>query len=77
MAERSIQDYIIHHHELDWDVLLESWRWMLPDSYTIWLMNRFGDLFLILEEWCCGDAGLGNGKSGAGCKGSGGVLRSL
>lgn len=50
VAERSIQDYIIHHHELDWDALLESWRWLLPDSYTIWLMNRFGDLFLILEN---------------------------
>jgi hypothetical protein len=50
VAERSIQDYIIDHRELDWDELLEPWRWMLPDSYTIWLMNRFGDLFLILED---------------------------
>lgn len=50
MTDRSIQDYIIDHRELDWDLLLESWQWMLPDSYTIWLMNRFGDLFLILED---------------------------
>jgi hypothetical protein len=50
VAERTIQDYIIHHHELDWDALLEPWRWMLPESYTIWLMSRFGDLFLILED---------------------------
>lgn len=50
MADRSIQNYIIDHREMDWDVILEPWQWMLPDSYTIWLMNRFGDLFLILED---------------------------
>jgi hypothetical protein len=61
VAERSIQDYIIDHRDLDWDALLEPWRWMLPDSYTIWLMNRFGDLFLILEggEVVMLDSGMG------------------
>ena len=50
MAERSIQDYIVDHQELDWDALLEGWQWMLPESFTVWLMNRFGDLFLIADD---------------------------
>jgi hypothetical protein len=29
---------------------LSGWQWLLPTEFTVWLMNRFGDLFLILPD---------------------------
>ncbi len=46
----SLQDYTIDHRGLDWRRLFETWRWLLPGEFTVWIMNRFGDLFLVLED---------------------------
>jgi hypothetical protein len=46
-----ITDYLQDPFEFDWPVLLAEWEWLLPeDEFTIWLMNRYGDLFLVFED---------------------------
>jgi hypothetical protein len=46
----SLQDYIIDHRSLNWPELLKNWAWLLPEEFTIWIMNRFGDLFIVLDN---------------------------
>jgi len=46
----TIQDYLIDHTNFDWRNLLYGWTWLLPPKFTLWLMNRFGDLFLVLPD---------------------------
>lgn len=46
----SVDRYLIDHNDFDWTSLLRDWTWILPPSFTVWLMNRFGDLFLVLED---------------------------
>ena len=46
----SIDDYIIDHAEFDWLTLFDKWTWLLPNNFTVWIMNRFGDLFIVLED---------------------------
>jgi hypothetical protein len=53
----SLSDYIIDHHGIDWSSVLRDWSWLLPESagvgstaLTVWIMNRFGDLFIVLDD---------------------------
>jgi hypothetical protein len=46
----SLTDYTIDHAELDWAGLLASWAWLLPRALTVWIVNRFGDIFLVVED---------------------------
>jgi hypothetical protein len=39
-------DYIIDESTVDWPQAVAGWRWLLPQKFTTWFMNRFGDLFL-------------------------------
>lgn len=50
MAGDFIDDYLIDPSGYDWARLLTEWAWLLPSEVTVWLMNRFGDLFLILDD---------------------------
>jgi hypothetical protein len=50
VPDKSISDYLIDHSSFDWETLLADWRSILPESCTVWLMNRFGDLFLIAAD---------------------------
>ena len=56
-----IQDYLIDQHGLDWPKLLETWAWLLPNEFTVWLVNRYGELFLVFPDgtvhWLETDAG--------------------
>jgi hypothetical protein len=46
-----VEDYLIDHQDFDWPTILADWAWLLPqDEFTIWLMNRYGDLFLVVED---------------------------
>lgn len=45
-----INDYLIDQDGKDWAALLEPWYWMLPDSFNIWMVNKIGDLILVLED---------------------------
>jgi len=46
----NLPDYLIDHSGIDWPEVLEHWRWRLPTTFKVWLVNRFGDLFLILDD---------------------------
>lgn len=50
MSSPSLYDYLIDHSEFDWNKLLAGWTWLLPPTFTVWLMNRFGDLFVITPD---------------------------
>jgi hypothetical protein len=40
-----VDDYVIDPSDLDWAQLLSGWGWLLPPEFSVWLMNRYGDLF--------------------------------
>lgn len=46
----NVHDYLIDHSGLDWAHLLTGWEWLLPPEFTVWLMNKYGDLFLIAPD---------------------------
>lgn len=47
----ALEPYLIDHTELDWNSLLQSWQWLLPEEeFTVWFVNRFGDLFIVLAD---------------------------
>jgi hypothetical protein len=50
MALMNIQDYLIDQNGKDWSELLSGWSDVLPPSFTLWLVNRFGDVFTVFED---------------------------
>ena len=46
----NIHDYMIDHSDVDWANVLRDWAWLLPERLKVWIMNRFGDLFLVFED---------------------------
>lgn len=46
----NIHNYLIAHENCDWATMLRHWHWRLPPKFKVWLVNRFGDLFLILPN---------------------------
>jgi hypothetical protein len=45
-----VMDYLIDLEGKDWDVLLLDWRFLLPESFNVWLVNRVGDVFAVFED---------------------------
>jgi hypothetical protein len=45
-----VHTYLIDHSGFDWASLLSGWEWLLPPEFSVWLINRYGDLFLILPD---------------------------
>jgi hypothetical protein len=45
-----LTDYTIDHAGVEWPDLLSSWAWLLPRELSVWLVNRFGDLFLTYTD---------------------------
>lgn len=50
MGAISLDDYIIDHRGIDWSTALRDWSWLLPAAVTVWIMNCFGDLFMVLDD---------------------------
>jgi hypothetical protein len=46
----NINDYLISQPGKDWARLLKDWTPPLPPRFTLWLVNRLGDVFVILEN---------------------------
>ena len=46
----NIQDYLIDQVGKDWSELLSGWAPPLPESFTIFLVNRLGDIFAIFDD---------------------------
>jgi hypothetical protein len=59
-----INDYLLERGDSDWEALLADWHWILPPRFTLWLANRYGDLFLVPEDGsvCMLDVGAGTLK---------------
>ncbi len=45
-----LDDYILDTTKVRWPTALSTWRWLIPSSLTVWFTNRFGDLFVTLED---------------------------
>lgn len=45
-----MNEYLLPPEERDWLALLENWNWLLPDTFGVWMVNTFGDIFLITES---------------------------
>jgi hypothetical protein len=43
-------DYFLDQEGIDWTAALSEWAWLLPGTVTVWLANKFADLFLALED---------------------------
>ncbi len=35
---------------MDWSSALSGWSWLVPPEFTLWLVNRFCDLFLVVPD---------------------------
>jgi len=58
-----VTDYLLDAAEFYWASLLSDWDWLLPEGeFTVWLMNRYGDLFLVLEDGGVRMLDVGNGS---------------
>jgi hypothetical protein len=52
MSEKPIAlcDYLIDHAGINWSAALNSWHWLVPREFTLWLVNRIADLFIVLPD---------------------------
>jgi hypothetical protein len=46
----NIHDYLIDQNRKNWPALLAGWKDALPAAFTLWLVNRFGDLFVVFDD---------------------------
>jgi hypothetical protein len=46
----TVADYLIEQSGIDWSKALASWSWLLPPRFTLWMVNRFADLILVLPD---------------------------
>jgi hypothetical protein len=46
----NIENYLIDQAGKDWSALLSGWVPPLPESFTIWLVNRIGDVFAVFDD---------------------------
>ena len=46
----NINDYLIAQSGIDWTKLLSCWTPPLPSRFDLWLVNRLGDVFGVLES---------------------------
>lgn len=58
----SIDDYLIDQEGIDFDAVFQDWQDFLPDSFSVWLINRFGDMFLVLEDGSVSMLDVGGGQ---------------
>ena len=46
----SIHDYLIDHGGVDWPAPLAGWSWLVPPEFTLWLVSRLCDLFIVTPD---------------------------
>ncbi len=47
---KDVRDYLIDQVGLDFQRMFENWSWCLSGSFTVWLITRFGDLFITQDD---------------------------
>jgi hypothetical protein len=45
-----LSDYLIPQEGHDWSAIMSDWHWLVPANFTIWIVNRYGDVFLVPED---------------------------
>jgi hypothetical protein len=45
-----VDEYLIDQCGFNWQAMLTAWAEILPQTFTLWLVNRFGDVFIIAED---------------------------
>ena len=58
----NIKDYLIDQSGKDWQELLCGWAEILPPVFTIWLVNRFGDVILVTDDGSVHLLDIGGGR---------------
>jgi hypothetical protein len=58
----NIRDYLLDQSGNDWQELLCGWAEILPSVFTIWLVNRFGDVILVTEDGSVHLLDIGGGR---------------
>lgn len=48
----NIKDIIIETDDIDWNRILQHWSWLFKQgmSFNVWILNRFGDLFVHMDD---------------------------
>jgi hypothetical protein len=46
----NVANYLINQEGKEWSKLLSGWLGLLPPSFTIWFVNRFGDVIAVFED---------------------------
>jgi hypothetical protein len=45
-----INNYLIQQDGKDWGAWLRGWTPPLPQDFTLWMVNRFGDLIIVADD---------------------------
>jgi len=45
-----IEDYLISPEGLDFEKLFADWQVFLTENFSVWLINKFGDMFVIYDD---------------------------
>ena len=46
----NLLDYLLEQKGQDWAAILTEWHWLVPRDLTVWMVNRFGDIFFVPED---------------------------
>lgn len=46
----NLANYLIEQEGKNWAELLSDWSPPLPETFTVWMVNRFGDVFAVFED---------------------------
>ncbi|QDU55172.1 hypothetical protein Pan181_13580 [Aeoliella mucimassa] len=46
----ALRDYLIDQEDYDWSAMLSPWYGLVPEEFTLWMVNRFGDLIVVLGD---------------------------
>lgn len=46
----NVNDYLIDQEGKDWAELLSGWLSLLPSTFTVWLVNKLGDAFIVFDD---------------------------
>lgn len=58
----NIADYLLNPSDHNWMDLLAGWSHLLPEEFTLWLVNQVGDAFLIVPDGSIHVLDVGSGE---------------
>jgi hypothetical protein len=57
-----LANYLIDQGGKDWAQLLRPWHWLVPSTFTVWMVNRFGEPILVFDDASVHYFDIGAGK---------------